>query len=442
MNMMNILIDSGNCRNIGDNAMLLNVLDFLTKNLNGTFYVVDKGVTLPLNSFMADIRMLNKINDLLKMPYWRLRDHKTPFGFLKYICTFIFWMILIIRMIKIAFGVKFYKKTKAHIFTNSDIRYWTEILSQMDAYWVVGGGNINDIWIEQAFWKMVFAWIFKLQGKPVIFSGQGIGPAQRLSSKLILRFGIRQITLLSLREDVSLDTLKSLNIKPKNCYVVGDDALTLPEDNKCNLLSLPREFIALNLRMSTYSFQEGEVLDKYIRLVEMLSKKYPALQFIFIPTAFNKGDSDIESAKKVIEKIKENKNRIGIFEETVSWENIKFIFKNATFSFGVSYHFCLFSLAMGIPTVGLYANDYYRQKLIGLMQMFDNSNGVFDLRRCTVEDLFYDIEQYYREFNISNILSAKKRMEHNWHNFMSLAISAIRKKQERSILLNQDNYEC
>ncbi len=427
----NILIDHGSSRNIGDNAMLINVVNYIAKRTNSTFYILDKGISLSFETSDLEVRMVRDTWPLLKMPHWRIRKYNKQTKIYKYICTLLFWAILICRGLNLAISTLFYKKVKINFSINKEIRYWSEILNKMDAYWVVGGGNINDIWIEQAFWKMVFAWIFKLQDKPVVFSGQGIGPIDRLSSKLLVKFGIKQMSLLSLREKVSLDNLISLGIKRGESCVIGDDALTIPENTRGVDFVLPEKFIAINVRLSTYSFLEEELLDKYAQLIELLMEKYRQFKFIFIPIALNKGDSDIDSSQNIIGRLKKYRDRAAIFDKDVSWKNIKFIIRHASLSMGISYHFCLFSLSEGIPTIGLYANSYYKQKLEGLMKMYRSDNGVLDLRGEKTEDLFESIQKSYKNFDSSKILAANEKMKENWDQFMSLAVDTIYLKDYR-----------
>ena len=45
--------------------------------------------------------------------------------------------------------------------------------------------------------------------------------------------------------------------------------------------------------------------------------------------------------------------------------------RDCTVAVGLAYHFVVFALVNGVPVVGLYGNDYYRQKMQGLLQWFD-----------------------------------------------------------------------
>jgi len=343
-----ILIDSGNCKNLGDNAMIFNVLNYLEQHIEGVFYVVDRGVPLDFTDFEKRIIMVKRVNPLLQMPHWRIQCYRDQPWFYKYICVFLSWFITISRALKMVTGILFYKRYKRHLFSNQDIRYWVEMLNTIDAYWVVGGGYINDMWLEAAFWKMIFARICKIQGKPVIFSGQGLGPINRLSSKLVVQFGVKSMSLLSLRERVSFNNLKKLSVNLKKCHVVGDDALTIPDSTNEKSISLPGKFIAMNIRFSDYSFQDQNLFKKCVHLVELCMKRYPEHQIVFIPIAFNKKDSDIDSAEKILQRIGKYKERVTILKrEDVSIQNIKLILKHASLSIGISYHFCLFSLLMG-----------------------------------------------------------------------------------------------
>ncbi len=422
---MNLLIGSGNCKNIGDNAMISNIVNYLLEHTNWHFYIVDKRVPLCIETTPDRLDLAKTIDGLLSMPHWRIREYKSQPVVARQVCAVLFWSIMIFRAIALALDTKYYKKYKAHFFHNKSLRYWAELLNQMDGYWVVGGGNINDIWIEDSFWKMAFACIFRMMNKPVVFSGQGIGPLNRPISRLIVRCGIKYISVLSLREKISFELLKSLKINLSHCCITGDDALTINENKEEVIHTLPRNFVALNLRMSKYSFEKHNLIDKYTNLIKLLMRKFPENSFLFIPIAMNQGDSDITSAKAIIKKIGTGTDRISVLEKAISFENVKLIFENAIFSLGCSYHFCLFSLSKGIPTVGLYANDYYKQKLKGLMQMFGHSNGAVDLNSSTPEELIVKIEYSVSKFSKNQALMAKAQIEDSWNKFMLRAIKTI-----------------
>lgn len=422
---MSILVDSGNCKNIGDNAMLINVINYLAGHFPGTFYVIDKGVSLNIENKNSIIKKVKSISSLLRMPHWRIFNYKSQPLLFRHICMFLFWFISILRAFRISVGILVYRKYKKYIFLDKNINYWVKTISNVNCYWVVGGGNINDIWVEQAFWKMAFAWLFKIQKKPVIFSGQGIGPANRIATKNILKFGIKYISMLSVREKLSYKCLEKMKINMENIFIVGDDALTITSDASIEDFLLPEKFIALNIRISNYSAKDKKVIEKIVNLVELLLEEYKEHKFIFIPIADNESDSDISAAKMAISKLEKHKGRLSVLEGDLSYRNIKLVLEKATMSIGISYHFCLFSLAMGTFAVGLYANDYYEQKLEGLFEMFGVRECVFGLKRVRVENLLQGIKHAKSVFNKKRVLLTKNDMENKWHKYMELAVVEV-----------------
>ena len=423
---MNILIDHGGAKNIGDNLMLSNVLNYILDNTMYKITLLKADIPLFVKIDKKEINAGGNISELLTMPHWRILDYRTQKGILRHICGLIFWIILIYRALTIVVGTILLQKFKLQLPFCKVKKYWVEILANMDAYWVVGGGNINDIWmVSVAFWKMIFAFIFRLQHKKVIFSGQGIGPINKLTSKLIVWFGIKQMSLLSLREKKSKILLEKLGVNLDRTCIVGDDALTFFNDVDVGKSSLQCKYITMNIRISHYSLNDECLIDKYCLLIQKLLEEYKDFKFIFVPIALNKGDSDIEAAEKIMNNIVGYEDRLSIFKDTESLFSLKTVLKNASFALGVSYHFCLFSLSLGVSTVGLYANDYYAQKLHGLMEMFERKSAVLDLRTQSESVLIKCIKESFEKFEQDVNLEVKNCMAIKWKDFMKRAVNTI-----------------
>ena len=421
-----ILIDHGSTQNIGDNAMLLNNLHFLSKYEHVECYLMGRRNPFWIKKTKLPVKEVAPLKGLFKMPHWRIREYKVQPLVLRQICAVLFWSILTLRALRIYYQIRKNRQTQKQEESLNNQSSLIEIMPHMDAFWVVGGGNINDIWIEHTFWKMAIACMFKWQKKKVVFSGQGIGPVEKLSTRIITKMILKNITIMSVREKYSYDLLINLNPGILNkVKLVGDDALFNFTFSSDVITNLPPKYIVFNMRFSEYSSKDITLLTRCAHLLDTLGECYPDYHFILVPFALNKEDSDIITAQKILREIKEIQNRIIIVRENISLESIKSVLRKADFAIGVSYHFCLFSLSFGIPTTGLYTNEYYRQKLEGLMNMFDRKNGVFDLREGEVSSLTQNIIQSLKDFEKEPVAMATKCMEKNWEHFAEKTIMNI-----------------
>ncbi|MBU0477485.1 glycosyltransferase [bacterium] len=421
---MNILIDSGNCKNIGDNAMLFNLVDTLATKTQWNFFIIDKNAGPKFHSHNSRVKFVNNNNNLLKMPNWRINCNSGKF----WLSLFLFFFG--IRMVFLYINVKFFGKFKFHLLSNRNIKFWTEIFEATNGYWVVGGGNINDMGLGPVICKMAFARLYRLMNKPVIFSGQTIGPINKTFSRLIVNEGIKNINLLSLRERESYKALERLGCDLSDIYITADDALTLKDINSETFKATSKKIILLNFRFAFYSTQNAGLLAKYALLIDRMLEVFLHEDFLFVPLTFGKDDSDIETAERILESVKKKSSRIKIYKGDISHENIQGLIKKACLSIGVSYHFCLFSLSNGVPTIGLYANEFYAQKLKGLMEMFGQKKAALNLVESDIDSLIQAIGHVYGNFVKDKTLEHKKEMVGRWNCFIRDSIEVMENKHK------------
>ena len=64
---------------------------------------------------------------------------------------------------------------------------------------------------------------------------------------------------------------------------------------------------------------------------------------------------------------------------------------------GTSYHFLLFALNANVPSIGLFRNDYYRQKQTGLLGLFGQAEQCVDATEISVAELTERIDRLMAE---------------------------------------------
>jgi polysaccharide pyruvyl transferase WcaK-like protein len=70
-------------------------------------------------------------------------------------------------------------------------------------------------------------------------------------------------------------------------------------------------------------------------------------------------------------------------------------------------HFCTFALSSGVPTVGLYNNDYYRAKLGGLFESFGVREYAMASEEISPDQLVERLTECYRDSSrIETVLRA------------------------------------
>lgn len=243
---------------------------------------------------------------------------------------------------------------------------------QYDALFIAGGGDMNDVF-PQALWRccsLVHA--FAEQRKPVLLSGQQLGPIRRAESSRLLASALRSATFVGVREPTdSLDILSDAGIQRDRIDMIGDDSLGIVPADRAEVDTLlarhgisAGRFIAVNVRMGPYT----PVQDRHLRdLAELLARlsSMSALPLLAVRISVAEDDSDLASARQLSGALGGGSLTI-LDREPLSVALVKGVLGRAHGAIGMSYHFCTFALSQGVPAVAIHLGDYYDQKARGL----------------------------------------------------------------------------
>lgn len=257
-----------------------------------------------------------------------------------------------------------------------------------DALHIAGGGNLTDTFPQELWARILLMHAFAVQKKPVLLTGQQIGPfATRHAAAPLLRV-VRSAAFVGLREPgASVDWCNRAGLGETQFGVMGDDSLGLPvarADAIDNLLARhdlrADEFLAVNLRFAAYSPLHRRHLGDLARLVSFLAERY-RLPVVVVPVALNPFDSDVESGRLLADALPDCDVRVLPGGELTP-ELVKGLLKMSRGAVGMSYHFCLFALSQGVPAVALYDGAYYCQKAEGLALLWGDERLALGMGAC------------------------------------------------------------
>ena len=266
-----------------------------------------------------------------------------------------------------------------------------QFCNPFDALHVAGGGNLTDTFPGAVFRRGSVLLAFAEQKKPIILTGQQLGPFKSWLCRAALARILRKARFLGLREaGDSLKFCREAGLDEKAIEVMGDDSLGLPptdDASTCKLLSRysvrPGEFLAANLRLSHYSAEHAAHMEKIAALIVHVARQFQ-LPVLIVPTAMNPSDSDVISGKRLLEATQGG--RVSVMEENgLTPALVKGLIGKAFGAIGNSYHFCTFALSQGVPAICLYDGKYYSQKARGLCDFWqDNRLGLW-LRNVDID---------------------------------------------------------
>jgi polysaccharide pyruvyl transferase WcaK-like protein len=253
-----------------------------------------------------------------------------------------------------------------------------------------GGGGMTDAFLyDDLFAPCAEAMVAKVLGKPVVFSGQGIGPIRCRLGKKFARRGLSAACCVTFRERESLGTAGLLGVKGPQLLCTGDDAHDLPvsqdrvKSARKRLEEMfeatPRQIIAVNARWAAYAESEGQDPGILLDVCRAVGSA-PGVGIIFVPMLTN-DSAEVAAYRVVQEKLCGSPPSNILCDLRADPVEAKACVAASDLAVGMSYHFLLFALSSGVPGLGLYASEYYRQKLEGEMERYGCTESVVDLRR-------------------------------------------------------------
>lgn len=253
--------------------------------------------------------------------------------------------------------------------SQSDIARWC---GEYDALFIAGGGDMNDVF-PQALWRCcALIHAFADQGKPILLSGQQLGPMRHSASTRLLHSALRRATFIGVREPTeSVRILIEAGVDRARMAMKGDDSLGIAPADASEVATLleafdvtPGKFIAVNIRIGPYTTVGPRYLRAVAALLGQVSRDLN-LPLLAVPISVDAGDSDIASARLLEQQLGGSRLRI-LDHAPLSAALLKGVLGSAHAAIGMSYRFATFALCQGVPAIALYVGDYYEQKAKGL----------------------------------------------------------------------------
>lgn len=268
---------------------------------------------------------------------------------------------------------------------DGQFRSAVEKIERADFVFDMGHGGLNDV-----FDPFVLCFVYYLAGRlgrPLFISGQSIGPLWRARSIKMVHDTLPHAHTVGLRDrEVSYRILVDqvgVDADQIRLREIGDDTLDLSpqepdwEEMPHHLADIVRsgEFFAVQWRSSDYT-QSLINTDRLVPLIRSIEHIHQAtgLPCVFVPLSWESRSSDVLTAVRIAEHLN-GKTRFHVVWNYMEASEIKWLLGRARFGLGVSYHFHIFLLSQGVPSIGIYPNSYYRIKLDGAFAAF-NFTGV------------------------------------------------------------------
>jgi len=260
--------------------------------------------------------------------------------------------------------------------SNGPARKVIDEMKRSDFVFDIGHGGINDVF---ECILPYFYWLSHKLDKPLFISGKSIGPLSNPEVTRAFRMGLNYAHTIVLRDaEISRQILvDQIGINDSIKIVeAGDDTLDLepvepdwsilPFELKQTIVS--GDFFAVQWRPVDYTNSFGlETYENLASLIIRLSERFHLMP-IFVPMSWE-ARPDIQSAT-ILEALLPRRIHYTIVSRNIGARATKWILGQAKFGLGLSYHFHVWLLSQGHPSIGIYTNPYYQIKITGAFRAY------------------------------------------------------------------------
>ena len=253
-----------------------------------------------------------------------------------------------------------------------------------------GGYGVTNLFLHAAM-PILMA---KRLHKPVCLSGLTIELPKRKLDRLLTRFILKQVDLISLREMLSVNSLEKLGVQTKR--VVTADWAFLLDNTSSEPVSTPLEnlgvpdndslLIGMNLRDQGSGDSDGKtrVGSAYATtLTKAITEILEQTEAVIVVVSMNV-PSDLKFANLIYEQLPNSlQTRVILADNSYSPEQIKSIISAMDIFIGTRLHPTLFALSSQVPSIAI----HHLIKVKGLMKLFGLEKYFLEVDSLTPQSL-------------------------------------------------------
>ena len=250
-----------------------------------------------------------------------------------------------------------------------------DAIRSSDGVAVSGGGNMASTWPSHIFERATIGEIARLAGKPLVVSGQTIGPHLDDADRELVATLLSTAALVGLREKPSHAFSLALGVPEALLNQTVDDASFLSEQRKqtdvADDTATPYCLVSLSTHVGVENrdeFQQAvaDLLDHVVETTGLDIRFYA--HFASLDESESRGDTVMHDA--VIAKM--TSTRVATLDEGDSVAAAR-LARGAALVVSSRYHPAVFAVSGGVPTIGIPVDDYTTTKLTGALGNFGQS---------------------------------------------------------------------
>lgn len=389
----------GSIKNKGNYSILKGTIQAFTKYFpNAEFVVITHGPKEEIQEI--EIKAVPSFAKVPSHPLIGVRMLETVLGILK----------LFVAMIFASFLKKSASSKRQNIITRR-INQFKEYVST-DLVVVRGSDTLTDrygvLGLDSLLMRSFGILIGVLMKKPTVICGHSIGPFRKRFSRFLARFVFNRVSLITVRENISKEILKKLNVKNPNIFETADLAFLLkpasPKKAKEILkkenvpIDKPRVGISVSRLITDYIpiKPQKHAYAYYVKFMAKITDfviKTFNVTVVFIPHVIGPGKKyDDRLVSKDVYKLVKAKEHVRMIEGDYLPEELRSLIGTFEIFIGARMHAVISALSMHVPSL-VFA---YLPKAYGMMETVGQENYVCNIKKLDYEEVKAKIVELWK----------------------------------------------
>ena len=292
---------------------------------------------------------------------------------------------------------------------------------------IYGGGNLlqDNTSTRSLFFYLSTVWLANKMNLKVMFYANGIGPLKKPTNRLLTKKIMNQVDVITLRESLSFEELKSLDIGKPRILLTSDAALTVTDDRVepdtgiLQQLGLLNNKPLLGISLRKYPGHEKVEHEKYesaiAQVIDIMASKHGAYP-VFFPMQH---PDDVPILENVAAKMK---NKCTIVKDKLNIYQTYDLISGMHMLLGMRLHALVFAAVASVPLVGL----VYDPKIQGFLDCI-NQPSAGDVRTLEYVHLLELTEEVWlnRETISSSLSESIPALKENARENARVAVEMI-----------------
>jgi len=393
-----LITEMGCLKNKGNYSILKGTIKAFTKYFpNAEFVVMTHGPKEEIKEF--EIKAVPSISKVPLHPSMTVRMFETILGISKLFAAMIFASFLEISVSQKQQSILTEKISQLKEYASADLIVVRGSDTLTDRYGMFG--------LDSLLMRCFGILIGVLMKKPTVICGHSIGPFNTRFSRFLARFVFDRVSLITVRENISKENLKKLNVENPNIFETADLAFLVepaPPNRAKEILTeekvpLDKPLVGISVsRLIADYIQMKPRKRAYATYIEFMAEITDFIvetfnvTVVFIPHVVGPGKKyDDRLVSKDVYRLVKTKDRAKEITGDYSPEELRSLIGNFEIFVGARMHAVISALSMHVPSL-VFA---YLPKAQGIMKTVGQEEYVYNIERLNYEEVTEKISKLW-----------------------------------------------